>query len=90
MNSKITELYWKCNKVQGDYSTGGTQVLDVEKFAKLIVKECLSLCIDLNPFDAIYAAGSESQYDPPALLRVYENTIDQYYDAISKHFGVEE
>lgn len=44
MNEKIKELNWKCNKVQGDYSTGGTQVLDAEKFAELIIQECMEQC----------------------------------------------
>ena len=44
MNENIKELYWKCNKVHGDYSTGGTQVLDAEKFANLIIQECMNQC----------------------------------------------
>ena len=42
MNEKIVELYWKCNKVHGDYSDGGTQSLDIEKFAELIILECIN------------------------------------------------
>lgn len=42
MNSKIKELYWKCNKVHGDYSDGGNLVLDVETFAELIIRECIN------------------------------------------------
>lgn len=38
MNSKIKELYWKCNKVHGDYSDGGNLVLNVETFAELIFR----------------------------------------------------
>lgn len=44
MNGKIEDLYWKCNKVHGDYSNGGVHVLDVEKFAELIINECINQC----------------------------------------------
>ena len=44
MNKKIEELYWKCNKVHGDYSNGGMHVLDMEMFAELIIKECMDQC----------------------------------------------
>jgi hypothetical protein len=66
--------------------------LMMQNYAKLIIKECLSLSSDLNPFDAMDAAGagSESQYGSAALLRVYDNTVDQYYDAIKNHFGVDD
>jgi hypothetical protein len=70
---------------------GNSYSYELEKFAELIVRECLSLSSDLYPFDAMDAAGvgAKSQYGSAALLRVYENTNDQYYDAIKKHFGVE-
>ena len=42
MNEKIKELYFQCNKVHGDYSNGGVHVLDVEKFAELVIHECLT------------------------------------------------
>jgi hypothetical protein len=65
---------------------------ELEKFAELIVRECLSLSSGLYPSYAMDAAGlgAKSQYGSAALLRVYENTNDQYYDAIKKHFGVDE
>lgn len=45
MNQKIEELYWKSNKVHGDYSNGGVHVLDVEKFAELIIRECYKIAM---------------------------------------------
>ena len=66
--------------------------LMMQNYAQLIIKECLSLSSDLNPFDAMDSAGisAESQYGSAALLRVYDNTVDQYYDAIKNHFGVDD
>lgn len=89
MNSKkIEELAYGAEV----WSKEGDFQVDLEVFAKLIIKECLSLSSDLNPFDAMDSAGisAESQYGSAALLRVYDNTVDQYYDAIKNHFGVDD
>ena len=88
MNSKkIEELAYGAEV----WSKEGDFQVDLEVFAKLIIQECLSLSSDLNPFDAMDAAGisAESQYGSAALLRVYDNTVYQYYDAIKNHFGVD-
>ena len=87
MNSKkIEELAYGAEV----WSKEGDFQVDLEVFAKLIIQECLTLGSDLNPFDAMDSAGisAESQYGSAALLRVYDNTVDQYYDAIKNHFGV--
>ena len=88
MNSKkIEELAYGAEV----WSKEGDFQVDLEVFAKLIIQECLSLSSDLNPFDAMDAAGisAESQYGSAAVLGVYDNTVDQYYDAIKNHFGVD-
>lgn len=66
--------------------------LMMQNYAQLIIKECLSLSSDLNPSEAMDAAhaSSKSQYGSAALFRVYDNTVDQYYDAIKNHFGVDD
>jgi hypothetical protein len=92
MNDKIRELAEQAGFENGHQDRNGNSYsYELEKFAELIVRECLSLSSDLYPFDAMDAAGvgAKSQYGSAALLRVYENTNDQYYDAIKKHFGVE-
>ena len=90
MNEKIKELAECAGFMDTWFSESGE--VDIEAFAKLIIKECLSLSSDLNPFDAMDSAGvsAESQYGSAALLRVYDNTVDQYYDAIKNHFGVDD
>ena len=93
MNSKMVEQFAYGAEV---WSKEGDFQVDLEVFAKLIIQECLSLSSDLNPFEAMDAAGgsaswdhgSGSVYGPAALVRVYDNTVDQYYDAIKNHFGV--
>ena len=89
--SRILELAEQC-EVWHTYEDCDRCEVDIEAFAKLIIKECLSLSSDLNPFDAMDSAGvgAESQYGSAALLRVYDNTVDQYYDAIKNHFGVDD
>ena len=97
MNDKFLEILSKSSGQTITRPYDGSLLIkldltELEKFAELIVKECLSLSSDLNPFDAMDAAGvgAGSQYGSAALLRVYENTNDQYYDAIKNHFGVDE
>ncbi len=87
MNNKITELYWKCNKVQGDYSTGGTQVLDVEKFAKLIIQECIKSVEELYipPNDI----RNSKDYGYAQWWEGYDDRGSDSTDAIKKRFGVE-
>lgn len=92
MNDKLVELAIQSGVVEShvDWDASGGDLL--EKFAQSIIKECLTLSSDLNPFDAMDAAGvgAESQAGPAALFRVYDNAVDQYYDAIKNHFGVDD
>jgi hypothetical protein len=81
MNKNIKELYWKCNKVQGDYSTGGTQVLDAEEFANLIVKECIKQCI-LERSQILVGMNTDFSVGKDMGMEVC-------IDAIKEHFGIE-
>lgn len=82
MNEKIKELYWKCNKVQGDYSTGGTQVLDAEKFAELIIQECIKRIEGTSP--DLIQKGEYAQW-----WEGYDDRGADCIEMIKKHFGVE-
>lgn len=71
-----------------DCYTGKHHEFDEILFAKLLVQECLKLSSDLNAFTAIDASGAD--YGSAELYRVFDNTKNQYYDAIVKHFGIDE
>lgn len=88
MNEKIKELYWKCNKVQGDYSTGGTQVLDAEKFAELIIQECIKR-IEGTSAPKIENMDSAQNYGYARWWEGYDDRGADNIEMIKKHFGVE-
>lgn len=87
MNERIKELYDQCFVVLEDQSpnTG----FDFEKFAELIVRDCLDVVGNTNPC-------------PPGTIKMYSLLQDEYFDKgwqvavetksnqIKKHFGVEE
>lgn len=45
MIEKIDEFYLQSNKECGDFS-GSITVFDYRKFAELIVKECIKVCLE--------------------------------------------
>ena len=75
MNKRIKAIANKagCDYLY-DYSEDGHAVVcnlsDIEKFAKLIIQECLSVIEEMNPHDT-------------------ERDIDDIFDEVDKHFGVE-
>jgi hypothetical protein len=84
MNERIKEL-----EQQAMVFRAGIKMLDTEKFAELIVQECLSIVDSNNP-------------RPPGTTIMYSLAKDEYFDTgwqvavetksnqIKQHFGVEE
>jgi hypothetical protein len=76
MNERIKELWEQAAKTtQGDSWDEQTQFL--EKFAELIVRECMALCKSMDETDTQY------RYD-------YRRGVMDCVDTIKEHFGVEE
>jgi hypothetical protein len=75
MNERIKQLMGQAldEKFAGTWSVMDLQDLTkfADRFAKLIVEECLSVIEEMNP------------HDP-------ERDIDDIFDEVEKHFGVEE
>ena len=59
---------------------------DIEKFAELIVRECLTLREDMSPLDAM----KDEEIGGAAMVRVSDASFNIYYNKIKEHFGVEE
>jgi len=79
MNSRIEELAKECgawNQVYGNRNFMLDEHFDIEKFAKLIVKECMDECLRMQ---------LGNQYTPEDLL-----FQTKYRKIIKEHFGVEE
>jgi hypothetical protein len=78
MNERIKELIKQSTNPDYDSDDGPMNELNVEKFAELIVRECLKTCTDVEN-EALqnqeYKAGSAA-----TLIKVL----------IKEHFGVEE
>jgi hypothetical protein len=73
MNDKLLKLYELAHIVDGQLTTR----LDVEKFAQLIVADCVSLCKhDAEDDDDLYDLGM-----------IYK--AKEISQLIKKHFGVE-
>ena len=74
MNEQIKELY---NKVFAESMNMRWNIEDGEKFAELIVRECMALCKSMDETDTRY------RYD-------YRRGVLDCVDTIKEHFGVEE
>ena len=81
MNKLIEKLAEQAQKVVGHTDGGYTEikVLDQEKFAELIVKECIQFRTELTQFDNTTPYGDG-----------YENGLNDMAELIAEHFGVEE
>ena len=71
MNERINQLIKQSYVTEQSPGGEGYTYFSQEKFAELIVKECLSVIEEMNP------------HDP-------ERTIDDIFDEVDEHFGVEE
>ena len=79
MNERIKELAEQAQKVVGYLDGGYTEIkaLDQEKFAELIVRECIGCCEQVIS-------------DPvPESVDTWLNGGSQCIDEIKQHFGVE-
>lgn len=56
-----------------------------QKFAELIVRECLTLREDMSPLDAM----KDEEIGGAAMVRVSDASFNIYYNKIKEHFGVE-
>jgi hypothetical protein len=73
MNERIRELAKQCWNERWE----GQLHFDNEKFAELIVRECMALCKSMDETDTRY------RYD-------YRRGVLDCVDTIKQHFGVEE
>jgi len=80
MNERMKKLAEKCGIIGGDLYVD--RVVDYEKFAELIVKECLELGKELQPQDI--TNGSDDYKSGR------EMGIEVFMNQIKKNFGVEE
>ena len=74
MNQRIQELIAQCTVQEFSDCTGGYETFDREKFAELIVRECVAICED-------------TEGDPSADSRWGRRCCAL---EIKQHFGVEE
>ena len=81
MNALIKELAIKANlSIRGHYDELGSTPSELEKFAELIVRECVQQCFDL--------ADKLPTGDFPAGLKMLAYNIAG--ETIKEHFGVKE
>ena len=74
MNERINELIEQCTEILWRDGPYEREEFDKEKFAELIVRECIEVCADRGTHhDGLYSAWA-----------------DDCSKRIGKHFGVEE
>ena len=87
MNQRIQELK-KQAFVKGHWSADGERFigdhLDIDKFAELIVKECIQTLIDNTP-ERYTNEVAEEDWD-----KGYDRAMKDCVHHIQEHFGVEE
>ena len=77
MNERIKQLSEQCTS----YNDSDGWIFDKEKFAKLLINDCASIC-EIN--------GQSYKYSfTPARARLAESTSNHCGLMIKKHFGVE-
>ena len=74
MNERLKELIEECTDRHFSECVGGFETFDKEKFAELIVRECVGICMK-NQFD-----GAEN----------YNNGSVSSAEFIKEHFGVQD
>jgi len=84
MNERIKELWDKAALLESDPSWEG-QTKFMDKFAELIVKECLSI-VKSNT----YGPNGEYDYSYSDENAAADNRAEDIYKEITYHFGVEE
>ena len=74
MNERIDKLIEQCTKQNFSDCIGGFETFDKEKFAELIVRECIA------------RVQLQNRMDETTEQWVYDNLVDDF----KEHFGVKE
>jgi hypothetical protein len=92
MNERIQELARKANMVEVEYSPGFPDIRypkNFEKFAELIVRECMSMCDEQRAYYFGHRMASDDFIDKN-MYAEGEAACDILQYKMKKHFGVEE
>lgn len=92
MNERIKELARKANMVEVEYSPGFPDIQypkNFEKFAELIVKECIKVCAEKETAFQNESLSAQSQVGRDA-WRDKRDGAGECVFGIKEHFGVEE
>ena len=84
MNERIKELAERCRTHYYDGNGGYIEQFDEEKFAELIVRECVQTLIDNTP-ERYTNESAEEDWD-----KGYDRAMRDCVHHIQEHFGVEE
>jgi len=79
MNERIGELIEECTDRHFGQGGGGFETFDKEKFAELIVRECLDIALEVRgepATDTHYVIG-------------YDRACEKMIVGIKEHFGIE-
>jgi hypothetical protein len=89
MNNRLQEIAKEClfDEIEKDYSLYFNLTKEkVDVFARLVIREALSLRSDMSSLEAF----KEEEFGSAQLVRVADKAFDLYYDKISSHFGISE
>ena len=91
MNERIRELMAEVG-MSVDYLTNTKQIVLIEKFAELIVRECAGLCSQAAEENArtFYAVSETKEVGPALVAKGGQVQAEKLVKHIKQHFGVEE
>ena len=91
MNERIRELMAEVG-MSVDYLTNTKQIVLIEKFAELIVQECVGLCDKAAEENArtFYTVTETQEVGPALVSKGSQVQAEKLSRQIKKHFGVEE
>jgi len=85
VNERIKELIEQCTVQEFSDCTGGFETFDKEKFAELIVRECINEIAYIGKANEVFG----DRTDRGGLNHILWTT-ETAIEKIKKHFGVEE
>lgn len=87
MNERIKDMWMKCDDIPIRWPEQGSPVgvseEDLEKFAQLIVRECIKLILVNKILDPKHEPTGPIEY-------IQNNSLELCAHTVKKHFGVEE
>lgn len=87
MNKRIREAWLKAANEDSDPDNWDTQEQFIERFAKVIVEECLIL---LKKDQENYTSDEHDTYEHQIAMEIADSVTETHIDILKQHFGIKQ